>query len=403
MHIDRCNNTADFRKLARKRLPAPLFHYIDGGADDEITMARNTGAFDDVALIPNGLADLTGLSTQRRVLGCDLTMPLFCSPTGMSRLFHPEGERAVARAAAAAGTMYSLSTLSTVSIEEIGALTNGSKCFQIYIHKDRALTFEFIERCKAAKFDALCLTIDTLVAGNRERDLVTGMVMPPRLTTSSLASFALHPAWAWGYLTGARFELANVAHKIGQGSDSLVSVMDYVNAQFDRTITWDDAAKAIAAWGGPFAIKGVMSVADARRAVEIGASAIMVSNHGGRQLDGSTAPFDQLDAICDAVGGQLEIILDGGVRRGTHVLKALAMGATACSTGRGYLYALAAGGQAGVARALTRFQAELERDMILMGIASLDQLDRSKLRDLRRAHSALAHSSRADRLSIAAE
>ncbi len=379
MRIKDCNNAADFRKLAKKRLPAPLFHYIDGGADDEVTLRRNTEAFDDVRLIPNALADLSDMHLGVNVLGQDIDWPVFCSPTGMTRLFHHDGERAVCRAAHKAGTMYSLSTLSTVSIEEVGALTPGPKCFQLYIHKDRGLSYEFIERCKAANFTSLCLTVDTLVAGNRERDLMTGMVMPPKFTLSSMLSFMTHPNWGFNYLTSEIFQLANVADKIEAGTGKLTSVIDYINNQFDRSITWKDAEQAIQAWGGPFAIKGVMSVEDARRAVDIGASAIMISNHGGRQLDGSTAPFDQLGPIADAVGDRIEIILDGGVRRGTHVLKALAMGAKACMVGRGYLYALAAGGEPAVERALDRLRKEIKRDMILMGCSSVKELNRSKL------------------------
>ena len=379
MSIKRCNNIEDFRLKAKRRLPAPLFHYIDGGADDEGTLRRNTEAFDDVCLIPNALADLSGLDLSTTVLGQKIDWPVFLAPTGMSRLFHHDGERAAARAAAKFGTYYGLSTLSTVSIEEIGALTGAPKLFQIYIHKDRDLTYGFIERCKQAKFSALCLTVDTLVAGNRERDLVTGMVMPPKLTLASLISFATHLDWALNYVTHDKFELANVKDSIDKGTDSLVSVVGYINSQFDRTITWEDARKCVEAWGGPFAIKGVMSVEDAERSVDIGASAIMISNHGGRQMDGATAPFDQLPAIVDAVGGKIEIIVDGGIKRGTHVLKALAMGATACSIGRGYLYALAAGGQPGVERALERLRDEVERDMILMGCRNVGELDRSKL------------------------
>jgi L-lactate dehydrogenase (cytochrome) len=313
------------------------------------------------------------------VLGQDIAWPVFCSPTGMNRLFHHDGERAVCRAADNANTMYSLSTVATVSIEEIGALTTGPKCFQIYIHKDRGLSYDFIERCKAAKFSALCLTVDTLVAGNRERDLVSGMSIPPRFTLKSLLSFMLHPQWSLHYLASEKFQLANVAKHIEAGTGKLTSVIEYINQQFDYTITWKDAEQAIQAWGGPFAIKGIMSVEDAHRAVEVGASAIMISNHGGRQLDGSTAPFDQLPAIVDAVGDKIEVILDGGVRRGTHVLKALAMGAKACMIGRGYLYALAAGGQPGVERALRRLRHEVKRDMILMGCSTIAELNRSKL------------------------
>ncbi|MEQ8955099.1 MAG: alpha-hydroxy acid oxidase, partial [Gammaproteobacteria bacterium] len=230
-----------------------------------------------------------------------------------------------------------------------------------------------------ASYSAICLTVDTLVAGNREKDLYTGMTIPPKFTLQSLFSFATHPSWSFNYLLRKKFELANVASRISEGTGKLTSVVGYMNSQFDRSITWKDAEEAIQRWGGPFAIKGVMSVDDARRSVDIGASAIMISNHGGRQLDGSTAPFDQLGPIVDAVGDKVEVILDGGVRRGTHVLKALAMGATACMTGRGYLYAHAAGGQLAVERALTRLREEIERDMVLMGCSSLRELNRGKL------------------------
>ncbi|MBL4819480.1 MAG: alpha-hydroxy-acid oxidizing protein [Gammaproteobacteria bacterium] len=379
MRISDCNNTADFRRLAKKRLPSPLFHYIDGGADDEITLRRNTEAFNNVRLIPNALADLSQMDMSTTVLGQKIDWPVFLSPTGMTRLFHHDGERATCRAAHKAGTMFSLSTIATVSIEEVGELTPGPKCFQVYIHKDRGLTYDFVERCKAANFSALCLTVDTLVAGNRERDLVTGMTMPPKLSLTSLLSFMTHPEWALNFLTSEKFQLANVADSISEGTGKLTSVVDYINGQFDRSITWKEAEKLIQAWGGPFAIKGLMSVDDARRAVDIGASAVMISNHGGRQLDGATAPFDQLPAIVDAVGDKIEVILDGGVRRGTHVLKALAMGAKACMIGRGYLYALAAGGQPAVDRALSRLREEIERDMILMGCSRISELNRSKL------------------------
>lgn len=379
MRVKDCNNTADFRKLAKKRLPAPLFHYIDGGSDDETSLRRNTESFNNVRLIPNALADLSSMDLSVNVLGQDIDWPVFCSPTGMNRLFHHDGERAVCRAAHKSKTMYSLSTVSSVSIEEIGALTEGPKCFQIYIHKDRGLSYEFIERCKQANYSALCLTVDTLVAGNRERDLVTGMSIPPKFTLKSMLSFMTHPAWGLNYLSSEKFKLANVADQIEEGSGKLTSVINYINSQFDRSITWEDAEHAVQAWGGPFAIKGIMSVEDARRAVDIGASAVMISNHGGRQLDGATAPFDQLADIVDAVGDKIEVILDGGVRRGTHVLKALAMGAKACMIGRGYLYALAAGGQPAVERALSRLREEIERDMILMGCSNVNELNRSKL------------------------
>jgi L-lactate dehydrogenase (cytochrome) len=246
--------------------------------------------------------------------------------------------------------------------------------FQIYVHRDPALTTNLIGRCKAAGFDALALTVDTIVAGNRERDYLTGMTTPPKLTPRSLLSFAAHPVWTANYIFREPFDLPNISQFVAAGSSVKASIPEYIDSQMKRSIDWDDVAAMIAEWGGPFAIKGVMSVDDARRSVEAGASAIMVSNHGGRQLDGSRSPFDQLEAILDAVGGQIEVIVDGGVRRGTHVLKALAMGATACSGGRWYLYALAAGGSGGVIRACELMRSELERNMFLMGCKSVREL-----------------------------
>ena len=379
MGIERCNNTADFRELARRRLPAPIFHYLDGGADDEVTLAANTSVFDTCRLIPNALQGVGKVDLSTTVLGQKIDWPVFLSPTGMNRLFHHDGELAVARAAHKAGTIYSLSTMATRSIEAVGAATPGPKCFQVYIHKDRQMSYDFVDRCKAANFSALCLTVDTPVAGNRERDLVTGLTMPPRLTLASLISFATHWRWAYNYLTNDKFELANVVDRVSTGSDELTSVIEYANAQFDLSINWSDAEKLIARWGGPFAIKGIMSMEDARRAADIGATALMISNHGGRQLDGCVTPFEQLPAIADAVGDKVELILDSGVRRGSHVLKALALGAKACMIGRGYLYPLAAGGQPAVERALSRLRDEIERNMVLLGCTRLDQLGPSML------------------------
>lgn len=378
MRLKNCYKTEDFRKLARKRLPSPIFHYIDGGADDEITLRRNTQAFDVCDLVPNVLAGVDNVNLSTEVLGQRLDFPLFMSPTAMQRLFHHDGERAIAKVAEKLGTMFGVSTIGTRSIEELGEFA-APKLFQIYVHKDPALTSDLISRCKEASFDALALTVDAIVAGNRERDFITGMTTPPKLTPTSLLSFAMHPEWSLNYVLREKFDLPNVSRFIGAGSNVQSSIVDYLDTQMKRSINWDDAARMIEEWGGPFAIKGIMSVDDARRSVEIGASAIIVSNHGGRQLDGSRSPFDQLDRIVDAVGGQIEIILDGGVRRGTHVVKAIAKGATACSGGRMYLYALAAAGSAGVERAMTLLKAEIERDMMLMGCRSLSDLKPSML------------------------
>lgn len=384
MRLKNCYRTSDFRKLAKQRLPAPIFHYIDGAADDELTYARNTSAFDDIDLVPNVLAGVEKIDMSVEVLGSKLDMPLFFSPTAMQRLFHHDGEFALADAAEKYGTMFGVSTIGTRSIEELSARNDAPKLFQIYIHTDAGLTTDLIQRCKAANFNALALTVDTIVAGNRERDYHTGMTTPPKLTPASLLSFATHPAWTINYLLREKFDLPNISSVIEAGSKQAYSVVDYLDTQLKRSIDWDDAAAMIEEWGGPFAIKGVMSVDDARRSVDVGASAIMISNHGGRQLDGSRSPIDQLPAILDAVGGEIEVIVDGGIRRGTHVLKALAMGATACSGGRMYLYALAGAGSAGVERAMGLLREELERDMLLMGCSSLAELNTSMIARRRR-------------------
>jgi len=379
MNLKDCHNVEDFRKLAKKKLPSPIFHYIDGGADDEITLKRNTDSFNKCDLVPNVLTGASNIDLSTNVLGQKIDFPLFLSATAMHRLYYHEGERATAKAAEKMGTMFGISTMSTTSIEEIGKLTNGPKLFQLYIHKDKGLTDNLIERCKQSGFNSMCLTVDAVVAGNRERDHRTGFSTPPRLTLGSLLSFALHPKWSLNYLFRKKFELSNVIHTTDKGSKIDQSVMNYMNEQFETEMSWGDAEYCVKKWGGPFALKGVMSVEDAKKAIDIGCSAIIISNHGGRQLDGSRTPFDQLTEIVDAVGDKIEIILDSGVRRGTHVLKALSLGATACSFGKGYLFALGAAGQQGVESLLQKMKAEINRDMILMGCKSIKDLNRSKV------------------------
>ena len=379
MNLKDCHNVEDFRKLAKKKLPSPIFHYIDGGSDDEVTLRRNTESFNKCDLLPNVLADVSNIDLSTTVLGQKIAFPLFLAATAMHKLYHHHGERATAKAAEKMDTMFGISTMATTSIEEIGKLTNGPKLFQLYIHKDRGLTDNLIERCKKAGFNSMCLTVDTVVAGNRERDHRTGFSTPPRLTLGSLLSFAIHPQWSLNYLFGSKFKLENIIHMTDKGSSIDKSIIDYINEQFDPSMNWKDAAYCVKKWGGPFALKGVMSVEDAKRAIDIGCTAIMVSNHGGRQLDGSRAPFDQLAEIVDAVGDKIEVILDGGIKRGTHVLKALAVGAKACSFGKGYLFALGAGGEKGVEAILQKMKAEINRDMILMGCKSVKDLNRSKI------------------------
>jgi len=379
MKLKDCHNFEDFRKLAKKKLPSPIFHYIDGGADDEVTLNRNTSSFNDYDLVPSVLNDVSNIDMSTTVLGEKIDFPLFPAATAMHRLYHHEGERASAKAVEKMGTIFGTSTMGTVSIEEIAKVNKGPKLFQLYIHKDRGLTDNLLERCKKSGFSSMCLTVDTVVAGNRERDRRTGFTTPPKLTLGSLLSFALHPGWTINNLIHEKFKLANIVHMTQKGTSIDKSVIDYINEQFDPEMNWKDAEYCVKKWNGPFALKGVMSVEDAKKAIDIGCTAVMISNHGGRQLDGSRAPFDQLAEIVDAVGDKIEVILDGGVRRGTHVLKALSLGAKACSFGKGYLFALAAGGQKGVEKILENMKTEINRDMKLMGCKNVGELNRSKL------------------------
>ena len=378
--LKNCHNVDDLRLLAKQRLPGPIFHYIDGAADDEVTYRRNTSAFDDCDLVPNVLAGVENIDMSVTVLGQKLDMPIFCSPTALQRLFHHDGERAVAKAAEKYGTMFGVSALGTVSLSEIGETISTPKLFQFYFHKDRGLNDAMVERAQEAGFNALALTVDTITGGNRERELYTGFTSPPKLTLRSLMSFAVHPGWALNYFFREKFELAELKDFIQKGSNIAISIGDYFAEMLDQSMNWADAEQLRAKWSGPFCLKGIMSVADAQKAVDIGADAIMVSNHGGRQLDGSRSPFDQISEISDAVGDKVDVILDGGVRRGTHVLKAIAAGAKACSGGRMYLYSLAAAGQPGVEKALGNLRTEIERDMKLLGVTNISQINRTMLR-----------------------
>lgn len=380
MRLSKCHNFQDFRKLAKQNLPSPIFHYIDGAADDETTHRQNTTVYENCDLVPNVLAGIDKIDMSTTIFGRKINMPLFCSPTALQRLFHHDGERAVAKAAQKFNTFFGVSSLGTVSLEEIAETIDTPKMFQLYLHKDQGLNNSMIERAKAANFDVLTLTVDSITGGNRERDLATGFTSPPKLTLKSLISFATHPKWAFNHYTHEKFSLPQLENHVDQGTDIAISVSNYFKSMLDKSISWQDAEDICKTWNGEFCLKGIMSVEDARKAVDIGATGIMISNHGGRQLDGSRTPFDQLSEIVDAVGDKIDIICDGGIQRGTHVLKALSLGAKACSGGRLYLYALAAAGQPGVERALRLLQEEIERDMMLMGFSNINQLTKSNLR-----------------------
>ena len=342
-----------------------------------MTLRRNVSAFDDFALVPRYLVDVGRIDTATEVLGLKLDWPVMLAPTGLSCVFHRAGERAAARAAARAGTLYALSSGASTRLEDVAAAADGPQMFQIYCFRDRGLTREFIERCRAAKYHALCLTVDVPVAGYRQRDLYTGASVPPRITLGGMVDALRRPAWTRGYLAGPRITVANVVHRVPDAGRSSRSVMRYVAEQFDPTVGWRDAAWMIEQWGGPFVIKGVLSAADAAHAVDIGASAVSVSNHGGRQLDGAPASIESLARIVDAVGDRIDVLLDGGIRRGTHVVKALALGAKAVMIGRPYVYGLGAGGEAGVDRALRLLREETVRCMALTGCRRIADIDRA--------------------------
>ncbi len=364
----RANNVADLRLMTRRRLPRPIFDYIDGGADDEVSLRRNVSAFADYELVPDVLNDVSTIRTETKIFGQASRWPLILSPTGLTRMFHGDAELAVARAAARHGLLYSLSTMGTTRLEDLAQAYAGPKVFQIYIFKDRGLTAEFVARCREAGFHGLMLTVDTPVAGNRERDRVSGLSLPPKLTFRSLLSFALHPSWSLPALFGSKFDLANVSHKVDALASGPMSLFDYIGGQFDRSVGWRDVEWLAREWNGPLAIKGVITPEDAQRSIASGATGVMIPNHGGRQLDGAPAPIDQIAAVRNAVGDAPDVICDGGIRRGSDVVKALALGATACSVGRSYLYGLAAGGEAGVDRALTLLFEEFERTLTLAGV-----------------------------------
>jgi L-lactate dehydrogenase (cytochrome) len=305
-------------------------------------------------------------------------------PTGMSRVFHNDGEMAIARAAAKAGTVYTLSTMSTFSMEEVGAATTAPKWFQIYCLRDRELTRDFLARAKAAGYTGLMVTVDVPVPANRERDRRSGMTVPPRLTFSSTLKSAFRPGWVFDYLTNKPPVLSNVVHKTAIGSSEVASLTDQIHRLFDPSVTWTDLEWMVSQWNGPLIIKGILHPEDARTAAKIGAKAVIVSNHGGRQLDGASSSLDALPRIADAVGNDIDLLLDGGIRRGTHVLKAMALGAKACLIGRAYLYGLCAGGEAGVSRALTILRTEVSRDMALMGARAISEVTRDRVAELTR-------------------
>jgi L-lactate dehydrogenase (cytochrome) len=364
-------NVDQLRAIAKRRLPAGVFDYIDGGAEDELTLAANTHRFSTITFAPRVLRDVSNVDTSTTLLGRAMPVPLVLAPTGFTRIAHPQGELAVARAAAAADLPYTLSTMSTRSIEEVAAVSQGPKWFQVYVWRDRGLVQSMIERAAAANYEALVVTVDTAVLGRRERDVGRGFTMPPKIGIGTLFDGARRPAWTWAFLRSEPILFANVVGHGDQDGTTAIDLAAHVAAQFDPTLSWDDLAWMRSIWSGPIVVKGIQTVADAIIARDVGMDAIALSNHGGRQLDSAPAIIDLVAPVAQAVGGDIEIICDGGIRRGSDVVKALALGADACMIGRAYLYGLGAAGERGVTHVLNMLTDDIRRTMHLIGTATV--------------------------------
>jgi L-lactate dehydrogenase (cytochrome) len=375
--LARTASVEDLRRIARRRLPAGVFDYIDGGAEDERTLAANQAAFASATFRPRILRGVSSVDPTSTLLGQPIAYPLVLAPTGFTRIADPQGELAVARAAERAGLPYTLSTLGTRSIEEVRAVSSGRLWFQVYAWRDRGLVKEMIERAAAARYEALVLTVDTAVLGRRERDVRHGFSLPPALDAATIIDGVRHPRWTLAFARSEPIRFANVAgREVGDGA-SPVNLADYINTQFEPGLSWADVDWLRSIWSGAIVLKGVQTTDDALLAAEAGINAIILSNHGGRQLDGAPATLRLVAPVADAVGDRIEIICDGGVRRGSDIVKALAAGADAAMAGRAYLYGLGAAGEAGVQQVLEWFHADIVRVMSLLGAERIKDLNRS--------------------------
>jgi L-lactate dehydrogenase (cytochrome) len=369
-------NVDDLRAVARRRLPRGVFDYIDGAAEDEISLAANSDAYRRIRFRPRVLRDVSEVNPATTLVGRPVSLPLVIAPTGFTRIAHSAGELALARVAARTGIPYTLSTLSTRSIEEVAAVSTGAKWFQVYVWRDRGLVREMVERAASAGYEAIVLTVDTPVLGNRQRDVRNGLTLPPKLDLWTILDGIIHPGWTLDFVRAEPIRFANVVGRaVGDGADA-VSLSEYINTQFDPALSWRDVEWLRSIWKGPIVLKGIQTVEDARLAAEAGVAAIALSNHGGRQLDSAPAPLDLVPAVADAVGGRLEIICDGGVRRGSDLVKALALGARACMAGRAFLYGLGAAGESGVDHVLRYLATGMRRTMALIGCRTVGDLSR---------------------------
>ena len=378
--LARVADVEDLRTLARRRLPGGVFDYIDGAAEDEITRDRNQNGFDRIEFRPHVLRDVSDLDPSTSLFGRSLPIPLVLAPTGFTRIADPHGELAVARAAARAGLPYSLSTMSTRSIEEVAAASVGDKWFQVYVWRDRGLVAEMLERAAAAGYSTIIITVDTAVLGRRERDVRRGFSLPPRIGLGTLIDGARHPGWTWRFARSEPIAFANVVGKsVGDGRDP-VSLSDYINSQFDPALSWSDIDWFRERWPGRVVLKGIQRVDDAVVAADLGVDAVALSNHGGRQLDGAPPPVELVGPVAQAVGDRVAVLCDGGIRRGSDIVKAVALGASACMIGRPYLYGLGAAGERGVDWVLDFFADGVRRTMALTGARSMDEIDRDLVR-----------------------
>lgn len=366
----------DARQLAQRRLPRMIFEYLEGGAEDESTLRSNLTAFDNVTFCPKVLVDVSKRDQTTTVLGEHVNLPVLLAPAGLIRLISREGELAVARAAGRAGTVFMVSTASSYSLEEIAAAATGPLWFQLYLWRGQDVTRSLVERAHQAGYRVLCIAVDVPITGKRLRDLRNGMTVPPRIGVRNLLNTAGKPSWVRDYLFGGKITFSNLLG-IAEGDD-MVSMWTYVNNELiNPAANWSDFAWLREMWKGPLVVKGIVTVEDTLRAIDYGADGIVVSNHGGRQLDGLPSTLEVLPEIVRAVGGRAEVFLDGGVRYGTDVVKAIALGARACLIGRPYLWGLAAGGEAGVARVLEIFEEEIDRTLALIGRSKVDKVDSS--------------------------
>ena len=373
--FNRAANIADLRLIARDRLPRGIFDYIDGGAEDELTMARNSSDFAEYEFVPRILRNVANINTSTSLLGRELETPIIFSPTGFTRIAHSQGELSVARVAAKYQSPYCLSTLSTRSIEEVAQVSNGPKWFQVYVWRDREMVKDMLSRAEQCGYEAIMLTVDTAVLGRRERDVRRGFTLPPTLGPGTIIDGITHPTWTWDFIRHDPITFSNIKASSDNKNGTAVTLSAFISEQFDQSLSWEDIEWFRAHWKGHIILKGVQSVADATEAVAHGIDAIAVSNHGGRQLDRSPSPISLIAPIADAISGAVPIICDGGIRRGADIVTALSLGASACSMGRSYLYGLGAAGEQGVERAYEMLVDEMRRTMALCGVRTIAEID----------------------------